>query len=183
VSNISASRIDIGASAMNRMVWLDPLVNHLKQSSFLNGHGSDEYPDLAGENIYVVANYNEFMEINQRLFGVIISPMEGEPRDVQECGTEFTFRFMVGAMANDVSNTLQNFTENIQNDFTDLQGAYPYAATFEHQIRLAILEFNEILKTQRGWQYQPFECVSLEREFVHNGLIVMRTIYQTKFNF
>jgi len=169
---------------MDRLRWLDDLVNFLKVSPDLNGHGISGIPDLNGSNIFVHGDYSGFETLNNFFHGLIISPLGARPVQDLDCATSVEHDVLLGAMMKDDRAIPAHFQENIQGGVTSFTGAYPQASKFEYQVRKAMLAFNEALHNNligNNWQYQPFTLVDMPEPYLHNGLIVMRSLYRTKY--
>lgn len=171
---------------MDRLRWIEPLINYMKTDSNLNGHGNPNLIDLNGSNIFPIFSYDGFQTINNFFHGVTICPKEGEPLDQKDCGTIIELSIEIGAMTYNPQQTAEGFQENIQAGITQITGAYKDGAVFEEQIRKAILGFNEALKNNligNEWRFEPLFLVRLLEPYFHNGLVVMRTLYRTRFVF
>lgn len=171
---------------MDRIRWMEPLINYLKTDINLNGHGNPDLIDLNGSNIFPIFSYDGFETINNFFHGVTICPKDGEPIDPKPCGTIINFDIEIGAMTYNPRQAGEGFQENIQSGVTFMTGAYKDGSVFEYQIRQAILGFNEALKNNligNQWRFQPLVLIRLLEPYFHNGLVVMRTLYRTQFTF
>lgn len=168
---------------MNRIPYLEPLVNWLKASPTLNNHGIAGVPDLAGKNIYVYSEWSEHKD--SRNYGplLLIQPTSADNLDQNrpDCLNEFSSEFFVMCQVKNARKTQQHFQEDISTGVTTYEGGYPDAANLEDLVRQTILEFNVQVLPNAG--YSPVELKGLETAYSEDGLVVLKQIYTTKIMF
>jgi len=169
---------------MNRIPYLEPLVNYLKASTILNNHAIPGVIDLAGQNIYVFSEWTEHKDA--RNFGalLIIQPNDGDNTSEKErpdCINEFEKELFVLTQVKNARKTQQHFQENVNLGVTTYEGAYMDAARLEDLVRQTIIQFNLQVPVNAG--YTPLQLKGLKTEFSEDGFLVLKQIYTTKIMF
>jgi len=168
---------------MNRVPYLEPLVNFLKASTTLNNHGIPGVIDLAGQNIYVFAEWTQHKDARNYSALLIIQPGEGDNQTENrpDCLNEFDLEFIVRTQVSNKRKTQQHFQENVQAGVTSYEGAYMDAARLEDLVRQTIVQFNAQVLPNAG--YTPVVLKGLQDEFSEDGYLVLKQVYTTKIMF
>jgi len=173
-----------------RVPYLEDLVNHLKSSTILNGHGMPDVPDLNGDCIFVKAQYRGIDEDNQFSPAIWIIPMESTPvkkiDGQNDCKQPMIHRLMICAVVKNVYGCRDHFEENVSGGQTSLIGSFMEASKFEMLLRDTILEFNESVVDASGTEcksYQRLQLCELPEPDEHNGHLIMPTLWETRYVF
>lgn len=167
---------------MGRIDYLVPLVNFLKASTILNGHGLPDVPDLNNENIFVFSDWELSKNVKNWSYGLIIQPLESsfkfEPKANANCQTIMTARVQIGVQLKNPRQLQQHFQTNVQAGFTTFTGAYPQASALEDLVRETILAYNESIKHDQS--LRPLVLVELPEPEESDGYLMMPAIYETE---
>lgn len=169
---------------MVRINYLEPLVNFLKSSPILNGHGIPDVPDLQGRNIFVFSDWTIFKNAKSWSYGVIIKPLESRVSVdgiVPNCRVPMSHRVMIGVQVKNARNTQQHFQEDIQAGITSFTGAYPQASRLEELVRDTILAYNTSIEHDDF--LKPLTLVELPEPEESDGYLMMPAIYETRYVF
>lgn len=167
---------------MTRIEYLEPLVNFMKTSPILNGHGIPNVPDINGGNIFVFSDWDIYRNVINWSYGIIIKPLSSRPTTVRPgCRTPMDHRVMIGVQVSNARNVQQHFQENIQGGVTSYTGAYPQAAKFEELVRETILAYNSSI--QDDDVLKPLDLVEMPEPEESDAYLMMPSIYQTNYVF
>ena len=167
---------------MGRIDYLEPLVNYLKASPILNGHGIPNVPDLQGKNIFVFSDWNKEKLTSNWSYGLVIKPLESRLNiEIVDpfCKTSLDHRVMIGCQVRNPRRNQQHFQEDVQAGITSYTGAYPQASKLEELVRDTILAYNQSI--QMEMILKPLTLVELPEPEESDGYLMMPAIYQTTY--
>lgn len=169
-----------------RAPYLEPLVNYLKNSNILNGHGISGVPDLNGQNIFPFADWNDDTDsASYGPFLVIIEPGTSENlnsnQERTDCKNEFEHEIIIRVQAINKRNTDQALQESQTGNVTTYTGAFIDAQKLEDLVRATILAFNSTINFDAG--YSPLFLKDMPKQESIDGWIILPQIYTTRIMF
>jgi hypothetical protein len=164
---------------MKRLQPFIDLAEHLRLDQTLDALTKKKY-------VYIKAEYRGIDEDNQFSPAIWIIPMQGEIKAMSkyDCPSKIDISCMVCVVVRNVYDTRNNVGYNNGLGTNVTRGAYQEASDYEDLVRTSILNFNQNnLINLSLKKYDNFIMSSMPQADVHNGHLILPTIYKTSIVF